>query len=314
MLRVLVPAPCLLALIATPPTQDREVYAMGTRLKLHLEAADPVAAAEVVLAEVERIEAACSTWRSGSEWSRINVAGGRAVVVDPEWIRLLAQAKEWSRRTQGAFDPVLMALLKAWGLREGGLAPTTIDQAEARRASGATLLELDPLTSTLRLGSPQAGLEEGAFLKGYALDAVRRKAITQGAQNGWADLGGQLLAWGIPKKVDIADPVQRQTARASVLLSDASLSTSGCSERGRHLLDPRTGMPCEAWGSVTVVAASALDADVLSTALYVLGPEQGLAWASDHQVSALFLLNHGGARMSPGFAARHPTFIHGETR
>lgn len=110
------------------------------------------------------------------------MAGGRAVVVDPEWIRLLAQAKEWSRRTQGAFDPVLMALLKAWGLREGGLAPTTIDQAEARRASGATLLELDPVDSTLRLGSPQAGLEEGAFLKGYALDAVRRKAITQGAQ------------------------------------------------------------------------------------------------------------------------------------
>lgn len=59
---------------------------------------------------------------------------------------------------------------------------------------------------------------------------------------------------------------------------------------------------------------SAFNADVLSTALYVLGPEQGLAWASDHQVSALFLLNHGGARMSPGFAARHPTFIHGETR
>ena len=312
MLRVLAPAPCLLALIAAPVQQDREVFAMGTRLKVHLQAAQAAAVAEAVLAEVERIEAACSTWRPDSAFSRINAASVRAVPLDREWIQLLVETQEWCRRTQGAFDPVLMALLKAWGVREGGRLPGPDERTAALEASGTAQLELDEAAGTARLRHPQAGLEEGAFLKGYALDAGRRVALAMGVRNGWADFGGQVLVWGIPKRVAIADPVLRGTARASILLTDGSLSTSGCSERGRHILDPRTGTPCEAWGSVSVVAPSGFDADVLSTALYVLGPEAGLAWAEAHHVPALFLPNHGNARMSPRFAALRPTFAHGD--
>lgn len=314
MLRVLAPASCLLALIAAPLQQDREVFAMGTRLKIHLQAAHAAAAAEAVLAEVERIEAACSTWRPGSSWSRLNAAGGRPIPLDPEWIQLLGKAREWENRTQGAFDPVLMTLMKAWGTREGGRVPDPGGRKAAMEASGIALLELDEAAKTARLLHPQAGLEEGAFLKGYALDASRRVAESMGVRNGWADFGGQILVWGTPRRADIADPVHRQAIRVSLLLTEGSLSTSGCSERGRHILDPRTGMPCEAWGSVSVIAASGFDADVLSTALYVLGPEAGLAWAEAHHVSALFLLNDGGVRMSPGFTALRPTFIPGDPR
>lgn len=314
MLRVLAPAPCLLALISAPPQQDREVFAMGTRLKVHLQAAQTAAATEAILAEVERIEAACSTWRPDSAFSRINTADGRPVPLDREWIQLLVETREWNRRTQGAFDPVLMALLKVWGVREGGRMPGPDERSAAMEASGAALLELDEVAGTARLRHPNAGLEEGAFLKGYALDAGRRVALAMGVRNGWADLGGQILVWGTPKRVAIADPLKRGTGRASVLLTEGSLSTSGCSERGRHILDPRTGTPCEAWGSVSVVAPSGFDADVLSTALYVLGPEAGLAWAEAHHVPALFLPNHGNARMSSGFAALRPTFFHGDHR
>ena len=311
MLRVLAPASCLLALIAAPLHQDREVFAMGTRLKVHLQDAQ---AAEAFLAEIERIEATCSTWRSGSTWSGVNAAGGHPVHIEPEWIGLLARAKEWNRRTHGAFDPVLMALLKAWGTREGGRIPGPDERAAAMEASGIALLELDEAAGTVRFRHPQAGLEEGAFLKGYGLDAGRRVAIAKGVRNGWADFGGQILVWGTPKRVAIADPVHRLKTRASILLAEGSLSTSGCAERGRHILDPRTGRPCDAWGSVSVIASSGFDADVLSTALYVLGPEAGLAWAKAQRVPALFLLNDGSARMSPGFAALHPTFIPGDPR
>lgn len=313
MIRVLAPSSCLFALIMAPAlsAQDREAFAMGTRLLLHLEAPARVEASEAILVEVDRIEAACSTWRPDSVWSRINAAAGGPVRVDPEWIHLLAQASDWSQRTQGAFDPVLMALLRAWGTRDGGRIPSTEERLEAQRASGVALLELDSTAATVRLLSSRAGLEEGAFLKGYALDAVRRKALALGVRQGWADFGGQILSWGTGKKVDIAGPKQRLAAKASVLLSDGSLSTSGCSERGRHILDPRTGLPCEAWGSVSVAAASALDADILSTALYVLGPEVGPAWAEANHVSALFLLNDGGVRMTPGFKALRPTFFNG---
>ena len=72
--------------------------------------------------------------------------------------------------------------------------------------------------------------------------------------------------------------------------------------------------PCPAWGSTAVVAADGLSADVLSTALYVLGPDRGLAWAERHEVAAAFLLNDGHIRMTRAFLSLHPTLIPRENR
>jgi thiamine biosynthesis lipoprotein len=123
-----------------------------------------------------------------------------------------------------------------------------------------------------------------------------------------------VLAWGRPTTVDIADPRDRQKTRCTLVLLEASLSCSGTSERGRHILDPRTGEPCPAWGSTAVVATDALSADVLSTALYVMGPAAGLAWAEAQAVAAAFLLNDGSVRMSTAFRALRPTLIPLESR
>jgi thiamine biosynthesis lipoprotein len=161
------------------------------------------------------------------------------------------------------------------------------------------------------LTHPDAGVEEGGFLKGYTLDRLRQAA---GTPDGLLDFGGQLLAWGRPVAVSIADPRERQLPRLSVRLENASLSGSGTSERGRHILDPRTGEPCPAWGSTAVVAPDALSADVLSTALYVLGPDEGLAWAQRQGLAAAFLLNNGTIRMTAAFRALHPTLFSRATR
>lgn len=303
------------ALVAAPkaaPALDRTVLAMGTELCLHLEGPSRLAeASEAALAETARIEAACSTWDPASAWSRLNAAQGRPVALDREWLGLLGQMKAWQVRTEGAFDPVLMALMRAWGIRQGGKTPDPRALVEARRASGADLLELDAAAGTARLAHPAAGVEEGGFLKGYALDRMRQAAATP---VGLLDFGGQLLAWGRPAEVSVADPVDRRQPRLSFLLRNASLSGSGTSERGRHILDPRRGEPCPAWGSTAVVAADALTADVLSTALYVLGPQAGLAWAERQGVAAAFLLNDGTVRMSPAFRSLHPTLIPRESR
>lgn len=301
MIRLLAPAAFLLPLFAAPAPEAaqarRQVLAMGTRLTLALDGP----AATAALAEVARIEAACSTWRADSAWSRLNAAHGEWTPLDPEWLRLLERTRTWARATGGAFDPCLLALLRSLGVRAGG--------ADAG-GSGVHLLDLDLDGGRARLREG-AGLEEGGFLKGHALDAARRAARAPG---GWLDFGGQVLAWGQPLPVEVADPVRRDRPRVVLQLRDASLSTSGCSERGRHLVDPRTGLACPAWGSVSVVAASALDADILSTALYVLGPEAGLAWAEARGLAALFLLNDGARRMSPAFAALRPHFLQGDPR
>lgn len=292
--------PCLASAQAAGQVTDRQVLAMGTELHLHLEGAHSVAGSEAALAECERIETACSTWNPESRWSRWNAAKGDPMPMPAEWLHLLGQMKAWSRRTEGAFDPVLMALMKAWRVREGGCEAAPEVVARALKASGSTLLALDIQAGTAQLQDPEAGVEEGGFLKGYALDRMRRHAKVK---SGWIDFGGQILAWGRPHTVAVADPIHRDQPRLTLRLHNASLSSSGTSERGRHILDPRNGSRCPAWGATAVVSADALSADVLSTALYVMGPGAGLVWADRHQVAAAFLLNDGSLRMSRTFRA-----------
>jgi thiamine biosynthesis lipoprotein len=274
---------------------------MGTALRVQTEGAEP-AAVEAALAEVARIEVACSTWREDSPWTGLNRARGRAVALDPEWLHLLSAMKRVHHETGGAFDPALMALVRAWDLRGAGRTPTTPELAVARVASGARLLRVDHGKGTAWFLHPDAGLEEGGFVKGYALDRAAAILAAAGVDRGTLDFGGQLAALG-ETVAALADPVARQRPRLTISLRDSSLSTSGTSERGRHILDPRTGRPCPAWGSASVVHPSALAADALSTALFVMGPVKGLAWAAARKLPACFLLNDGRTRMTREFQA-----------
>jgi thiamine biosynthesis lipoprotein len=293
------------------PIVDRLVLAMGTELHLHLEGVGTVAGSQAALSECARIEAECSTWNPASLWSRLNAAQGNPVRVGHEWIALLGQMKAWNLCTGGAFDPGLMALMQAWDVRGKGCVPTVEALTAARKASGADLLELDAEADTARWTHAHAGVEEGGFLKGYALDRMRKASRVR---SGWIDFGGQILAWGPPRPVSIADPQHRDTTWLNLELRNASLSCSGTSERGRHILDPRNGQRCPAWGATAVVAPEALTADVVSTALYVLGPEAGLVWAEHHKVAAAFLLNDGTIRMTGAFRALNPTDARPESR
>ena len=274
-----------------PARLERSVYAMGTQLRVEVEGpSEEVArtATEAAIRESERIEAACSTWRDDSAWSRLNTARGAEVPLDGEWLALLDTVLAWNRSTEGAFDPVLGALIGVWGLRHGGRTPTRAELEAAREASGASLLTLDRGRGVARLRHPRAAVEEGGFLKGYALDRMAAVLRRSGVQAALLDFGGQLLAYGRPRSASLAAPDDRQRSTLELQLREGSLSSSGTSEHGRHILDPATGERCPAWGSTAVLASEGLAADVLSTALYVLGPDRGLAWANRHQVAAVF--------------------------
>ena len=317
LIRVRTIAPTVFALLisgmgmAQEPSYHREILAMGTRLSLRIEGATQeqlALASEAAFVECSRIESACSTWKPDSVFRRWNDAQGRVVSLDREWVELLDRARAWSRRSGGAFDPVLFRLLAAYGVREGGRAPSETELADARAASGARHLHLNFRSGSARL-EKGAGIEEGGFVKGYALDRMKDQLAHAGISSGLLDFGGQLLAFGKAVDVSIADPKDRTQPRFSVSLKDESLASSGLSEHGRHIVDPRNGLLCAEWGSVSVIAASALDADCLSTALYVLGPDEGLAWARKHHTAVIFLLNDGSVRMSPAFKSMSPVSL-----
>jgi FAD:protein FMN transferase len=283
-------------------TVVREAWVMGTRLQVRIEAADPIAgrAAEAALREVERLDTVLSTWHADAEMARANAApAGRPAPLSAELAGLLAEALAWSRRTDRAFDPAVGALIDAWDLRGPGRTPAAPLLDRARAATGPAGVAVEGTALVRR--SDAAWIDTGGFGKGAALRAalvvLRRAGVTRAT----LDLGGQLLVLApeaAPAVVAVAHPTRREQPAARLRLAGVSASTSGLSERPGHILDPRTGRPVPAWGSVTVVSDDPLAADALSTALFVMGPDVGLAWARAHGIAALFLLDG-----SPGLRA-----------
>jgi len=290
-LQLLVNAP------AEPTRVERETWLMGTRFQVVVEGPDRATGrrvGEVALREVERVDLLLSTWDADTPLSRLNrTSPGTWREVEPELEGILAETDEWARRTAGAFEARIGALVDTWDLRGAGRSPDADKLAAALASTGPAGLEFSERGLRRRLGS--AWIDSGGFGKGAGLRSAAR-AVTEG----WPlrdhrvlmDLGGHVLGLAPPEApwtIEVAHPDRRSESVATLSIHDRSVSTSGSSERGSHILDPRTGRPVEQWGSVTVVDVDALAADVLSTALYVMGPLDGLAWAEQAGIAALFL-------------------------
>ncbi len=273
----------------------RELVLMGTRAEVRVSAPErrtALRASEAAVRALEAAERRLSTWSDGGELALLNRAPvGRAVPLSPELAAELARAEACARATGGAFDPGVGALVAAWGLRHGGRLPSDDEIARARAASAADGLDL-PGDGTAVRTRPGLVIDEGGFGKGAGIDAAFAAVAGVGGVDGAEiDLGGQVAFLGAAaREVAIADPARRERPVAVLRVAGGSVATSGNSERGvvvegrrvGHLLDPRTGRPAPDFGSLTVWAPSAFEADCLSTGLYVLGPEAALAWAAAH--------------------------------
>ncbi|MEX1025763.1 MAG: FAD:protein FMN transferase [Planctomycetota bacterium] len=279
-------------LAAADERVERRLVALGTWLELELGAVDratALAASGAAVRAIEAVEARLSTWRDDSELARLNRQPvGEPLALSPELSGWLQRARGWCERTGGTFDPSVGALVSLWGLRAGGVAEAPDDAAlgEARAGLGRWSTAEGYAT---RLDA-RVVFEEGAFGKGAALEAGLEAARAAGAHDARIDLGGQLAFLGRAASVDVAHPDRRDEVVATLRRAGGSFATTGNSERGivvagvplAHVLDPRTGCPAPDWGSLTVWAPRALDADALSTALYVLGPARAVRWADEN--------------------------------
>jgi FAD:protein FMN transferase len=285
---------------------------MGTTLRISAAAtsrAAGISAIEAAFGAVRELDGVLSTWRDDSEIARLNHAHtGTDVSLSPLLYGLLQDAARLSRLTGGAFDPSIGPLIDAWDLRGRGRIPDEATLNQARAAVGMRQFVFADALRTIRRRHSAAWLDTGAFGKGVALAHARDAVLSTGVSTATLNFGGQVLAMGPgPAKGDwtvpVAHPDRRNQPAAWLHLHDRSASTSSQSERfvtasGRrvgHVLDPRTGYPVPAWGSVTVIAEDPTVADAVSTALLVLGPEDGLKWARAREdVAVLFLISRGG--------------------
>ncbi|MFK7742007.1 MAG: FAD:protein FMN transferase [Planctomycetota bacterium] len=318
-----VPTPVAAAQEAAPqeevtPTEDtscdRLAIAMGTTLRIHVDAAGgALAVSEAALAAVEAVEARLSTWRSSSELARCNE--GRI----EHWLPLsaataaeLLQAQQIAQDTDGALGIAIGALLQAYDLRGAGRWPSGAELFNAVadvRADGWEL-RVDGVRR-LRRG---VRLDAGAFGKGAALRAARDAALAAGARAIWLDFGGQVLLAGgqaESREIALAHPDARNAGVLTMELASGSFATTANSERGRlvdgrrlgHVLDPRTGKPARDFGSLTVWSEDPLQADALSTALFVLGPDRALAWAEHRAGVEAVVIERSAAPFPAGSSA-----------
>lgn len=150
-------------------------------------------------------------------------------------------------------------------------------------------------------------IDVGGFGKGEAIDRVLQVAQQRNMGPLLINFGGQLAVRGIPPQSEgwgaaLASAADRlKESLIKINLKNGSLSTSGGSERdgeidGKrigHILNPKTGYPVPSFGSVALWKAGALEADILSTALYVMGPDQGYQWALRQNTAACFQIIRG---------------------
>jgi FAD:protein FMN transferase len=284
---------------------------MGTVLRIGVEAADRptgIQAIEDAFLAVRRVDSLVSTWRDDSEIARLNRAPlGVPVSLSPELYTALEEVRHWRQETAGAFDPAIGALVDAWDLRGTGRKPSPSALDQARAASGMQHFAFSVGHRTVRRTHPAAWLDTGGFGKGLALREARLALRSAGISAALLNFGGQVVAIGSGNAgewiIPVAHPSRRNDPAARIRLQRGSASTSAQSqrfvsvggERVGHVLDPRTGQPVPSWGSVTVVAEDPAVADVVSTALLVLGPEHGLEWARHRpDVGVLFLIEREG--------------------
>lgn len=299
---------------------------MGTTWQVLWEAvgpshAEPVRAA--VQEELDLVVAQMSTWLAGSDLDRFNRASAGTHHALPEAMAEVLQAALWLAEVSGgAFNPAAGALVNLWGFGPGprytdpGFAPPTDEAVQTALAHHDwRALRWDGAHRQAR----QPGgllLDFSAIAKGYAVDRVSRRLTGIGLQHSLVEVGGELRGEGLrqggqPWWVDLESPPvaqgQQPLPATRVALHGLCVATSGDYRRvythdgvrWPHTIDPRNGRPvANGLASVSVLHPECLWADAWSTALTVLGREEGMALATAHRIAALFVQREPDGRLT----------------
>lgn len=248
-------------------------------------------------------------------------AGIAPVTVDSRIIDLLVDCKRYHTLTGGRVNAAMGSVLKLWhDARSRGIDdPVNAalpDAAALTAAAGHTDIDsivFDRAASTVFLSDPEARLDVGAIAKGWAVQQVAKTAPT----GLLISVGGNVCATGpkdeggTPWVVGIQDPEGTDAYLHTIYVTSGSVVTSGDYQRAymvegklyHHIIDPDTLYPSEYWRSVTIVCPDSGLADALSTALFLLPLEEGMALLSSCGAEAMWVDARGEIFYSPGFKA-----------
>lgn len=266
-----------------------QFFAMDTVMTVTVYGRQGKGAVDAARAEINRLDRLFSRTREDSEIARLNAGGETAL--DGEVLALLELARSVSEASGGAFDVTIAPVMDAWGWTGGERrVPPPAELEKLLPLVNYKNLLLDPASGTACLTRPGMSADLGGVAKGYAAGRAASAVREAGAASALLDLGSNITAVGDKPdgtswRIAVKDPQDTQNYICVLSLSDQTASTSGGYERYfeedgavyHHIIDPATGYPADTGLlSVTVVSENAALADALSTACFVLGPEEAL--------------------------------------
>jgi thiamine biosynthesis lipoprotein len=290
--------------------------------------ADAAAAADAAFRVFARVDEVMNEWRPDSPLSALNAAAGSGLLVElpGDLCQVLRTGRDGAERTAGLFDPTWAALRGLWRFGDGEppRVPSDAEVAAACRLVSWRDLEIEPLATPtsdascrarLRRAGMQVGL--GGIAKGWAVDRAVAELRRRGLRDFLVQAGGDLYAAGKrdgrPWRVGIRDPRGSGGEPFAWLeVSDAAFSTTGDSERffvveGKryhHVIDTRTCHPATASRQASVLAPSALEAEILGKAILTLGGRDGLGLAARSGAAAVIVTSENRLASSPELSGR----------
>ena len=301
---------------SSKPVQ-RQFWAMDTVMSITAYGKDAKNAVTAAVSRVNQLEGLLSRTRTGSEVSALYRNAPNAVPVSEDTLRILRLAQDWHQKTSGAFDVTIAPVTTAWGFGGSGEyqvpSPEKLEQL-LPLVDGSSVL-LTKTTAAL----PKKGMEIdlGGIAKGYAGAQAEQILREHGIEHALLDLGRNITVIGTkpdgkPWRIAVQDPADPNGAVGILSLQDCSAVTSGGYQRYfeqdgvvyHHIIDPRTGYPANSGLlSATVVCANSALADLLSTAVFVLGEQTALdLWRSEGRFELVLVTEDGRVVVTAGLS------------
>ncbi|MBE6851305.1 MAG: FAD:protein FMN transferase [Ruminococcus sp.] len=278
-----------------PDAYERTEELFGTFVSAKVYADNSITADKALDAAFSRAAALESILSPSITESELNAVNASAFTKDTEisedFRLLLKDALTCTQLSGGSFDCTIGELIDLWGIgTDHARIPKESEIRDVLHPIGSDLVSFVS-DESIRFKDERVQLQFGAIAKGYIADEMKEVLQMHGIENGMLVLGGNVLTIGSKPEADawtigITDPFQPEQITASVKVSDMSVVTSGNYERYfeengiryHHILDPKTGSPANSGlVSATIIAESSTECDALSTAVYVLGAEKGMA-------------------------------------
>ncbi len=285
---------------------DRTFFALGTMNNIKIFNSSDEYAFDEVIERINEIDDQMSAFKTESDISKIGKnAGNGFQPVHADTFELIRRAVEFGCLSEGAFDITIRPLVELWDInKKGDFIPSDLEIQKALRFVHYQDINLDDKTQGVSLKRQGQSIDLGGIAKGFAADEAKRILLKNRIHSAVINLGGNIITVGKrpdgkPWQIGIQNPLASRGVYLGVVsAANKTIVTSGSNEqffikdgvRYHHILDPRTGKPAQSsLLSVTALCSNSTDADALTTALFVLGPEKSVPLLNKMKADAIFV-------------------------